>query len=158
MSKRPQAVVVYWTQPLDPMEEDLLQVNGRLLPPVEGGRRRKIVDRITLAAERGRRATVGDGAWVARHKGVVVSQVPTSTATDQPGAAIVTCLRLPDGSAQPQIDELVVGLTEFGHRLGYKVDGELARRTMEELIRDNRPWPFRALRRLWAAFRGLFRK
>ncbi len=151
-------MVVYWTQPLDPMEEDLVQVNGRLLPPVDGGTRRKIVDRITLAAERGRRATVGDGAWVARHKGVVVSQVPTSAAAGQPGAAIVTCVWVPDDSARPQADELVVGLTEFGHRLGYKVDGELALRTMEEVIRNHRPWPFRPLRRLWAAFRGLFRK
>ena len=159
MSRPPEADVVFWTQPLDPIAEDLIQVNGRLLPPVADGKRRTIVDRITAVAEGGRRrAKTGDGAWVTRHKGFVVSQIPTSTGKGEPGAAIVTCVRPREGSALPDTGELVDGLAEFGQKAGYELDGNLARRTMEEVVRYCRPWPFRVLGRLPAAVRWVFRR
>ncbi len=158
MSRHHEADVVFWTQPLDPIAGDLIQVNGRLLPPRADSKRQTIVGRITAVADRGRRAKVEDGAWVARHKGFVVSQVPTSSGKGEPGAAIITCVRPWAEAASPDSGELVAGLVEFGQKAGYEVDADLARRTMEEVVRYCRSLPFRLPRQLEAVVRWLFRR
>ncbi len=158
MSRHPEADVVFWTQPLDPIAGDLIEVNGRLLPQQADTRRQTIVGRITAVADRGRRAEVADGAWVTRHKGFVVAQVPTSSGKGEPGAAIITCVRPWAGAPSPDSGELAAGLVEFGQKVGYEVDADLARRAMEEVVRHCRSLPFRLRRRLEAVVRWLFRR
>jgi len=143
---------------MDAMAEDLIQFNGRLLPPSASQKRQQIVDRITRAAERGWRETIGDSAWVARDRGVVVAQVPTSTDLGKPGAPIVTCVRARGDLPRPEVGDLVMGLTEFGRQAGYELDEQLARRTMEEVVRRCQSWPFRVARRLRATFDRFFRR
>ena len=158
MSGRSDVGVIYWTQPMDSMTEDLIQFNGQLLPPSASGKRRQIVDRVTRAGERGWRTTIQDSAWVARDKGVVVAQVPTSTEPGTPGAPIVVCVRARRDPPPPDVGGLVMGLTEFGRQAGYELDQQLARRTMEEVVRRCQSWPFRVVRGIRAAFGGLFRR
>lgn len=162
MSARSQAAVIFWTQPLDPMEEDLIQVRGQIVPPLAAERRQKIVGRITTAAERGKRTPVGDGAWVARYQDAVICQVPTSTADGQPGAPVITCVSAKRVAGQLEPGDLVTELTEFGRLVGYEIDKDLARQTMSEVARNCRSRPFRfpsrlrtALQWLWAGLRWL---
>lgn len=158
MSGQPAAGVIYWTQPMDTMAEDLIQFNGRLLPPSASQKRQQIVERITRAAERGWRETIGDSAWVTRYKNEVVAQVPTSTDLGKPGAPILTCVRARGDSPRAGVDDLVMGLTAFGEQVGYELDEQLVRRTMEEVVRRCQSWPFRVAGRLRASFDRFFRR
>jgi hypothetical protein len=143
---------------MDAMAEDLIQFNGQLLPPSASQKRQQIVERITRAAERGWRDMISDSAWVTRDKSVVVAQVPTSTERGEPGAPIITCVRARGGSPGPEIGDLVMELTEFGRQAGYELDEQLARQTMEEVVRRCQSWPFRVARRLRVTFDRFLRR
>lgn len=149
--------VVFWTQSLDPMEEDIIQLSGELLPPAGDTRRPDLVHRITAAAESGQRVGVGDDAWVTRHKDVIVSELPTSASDGQPGAPIVMAVWATRGKVRVEVEELVTALTAFGRQAGYELDATLAMRAMEQVVQSTQPAPFRpgrwpraAARRAWA--------
>jgi hypothetical protein len=169
------APVVFWTQPLDPMEEDMIEFSGQLLPTTDGTRRRGLVQQINAAAETGHRTRVGDGAWVARHKNLIVSELPTSASGGHPGAPIVIGVFADVRPRRVMVSDLVAGLTAFSHKAGYELDAELARQAMEEVVRSVKARPFRskgwakkaprwflacvgamALWGLWAALRWLW--
>jgi hypothetical protein len=156
MSEPSETGVIYWTQPMDAMAEDLIQFNGQLLPPSSSEKRRQIVETITDAAEGGWHHPVAGTAWVARYKSIVLAEVPTTTATGAPGAAIVVCVRADNKARRPEVGDLVTGLTKFGQQAGYELDGELARQTMEEVVRRCQSWPFRAVWQLRRTFQGIF--
>jgi hypothetical protein len=147
--------VVFWTQPLDPMEEDIIQLDGQLLPPTGDMRREDVVRQITAAAESGQRTLVGDGAWVARYKDLIVSELPTSASGGQPGAPIVVGVFAQGRTDRIEVGDLVAGLTAFGSQVGYELDTALARQTMGEVAQSAQSGPFHLRRWYRGAWAGV---
>jgi len=136
--------IVFWTQPLDPMAEDMIEFSGQLLQTTNDTQRQGLVQQINAAAEAGHRTQIGDDAWVARHKNLIVSELPTSASGGQPGAPIVIGVFVDVRPPRIIASDLVAGLTVFGHKAGYELDAVLAQQAMQEVVRFARPRPFRS--------------
>jgi hypothetical protein len=124
------------------MQEDIIEYDGQLVPTTDGPRRQGLVQQINAAAETGHRTQVGDGAWVARHNDLIVSELPTLASEGQPGAPIIIGVFIDTRSRRVMVDDLVAGLTAFGHKVGYELDAELARHAMEEVVGTAGSAPF----------------
>ncbi len=129
---------IVWTQPSDPLVQDLISEDGVDVPTEETGRRQQLVSQMSALAGSRHRVALREGGFMCWSRTASLAEVPVQTEQEGVSPVLTAALRVPRGTAEPTSDFMVTEAIRVLRAAGHSAEEGKLSLMAHEMIRATR--------------------